>query len=93
MQKSKELKRDKNILILMRVDFCDGPIYTVLVSCHMLYGIAVFDISANEAFYSTAKELIRGLLRTDPDKRLSILQVMQNKWVAVSIIVLHSFII
>ncbi|CAG5120428.1 unnamed protein product [Candidula unifasciata] len=31
---------------------------------------------------SEAKDLIRGLLRTDPDKRLDIVQVMQNKWVA-----------
>lgn len=29
-----------------------------------------------------AKDLIRGLLRTDPDKRLTIIEVMQNKWVA-----------
>ncbi|XP_067683997.1 MAP kinase-activated protein kinase 2-like [Haliotis asinina] len=28
-----------------------------------------------------AKELIRGLLRTDPDHRLSISEVMQNKWI------------
>ncbi|XP_015918836.1 MAP kinase-activated protein kinase 2 [Parasteatoda tepidariorum] len=29
-----------------------------------------------------AKELIRGLLRTDPAKRLSIEEVMNNKWIA-----------
>lgn len=34
-----------------------------------------------------AKELIKGLLRTDPAKRLTIDEVMNNKWIAVSIIV------
>ncbi|KAK3796842.1 hypothetical protein RRG08_015004 [Elysia crispata] len=29
-----------------------------------------------------AKDLIRGLLRTDPDKRVTITQVMQNQWVS-----------
>ncbi|BFZ08384.1 hypothetical protein BsWGS_11423 [Bradybaena similaris] len=31
---------------------------------------------------NSAKDLIRGLLHTDPDKRLTIEQVMQNKWVS-----------
>ena len=31
----------------------------------------------------TAKELIEALLKTDPDKRLSIHQVMKHKWIAV----------
>ena len=31
-----------------------------------------------------AKDLIRGLLCTDPDQRLNIKQVIANKWVAVS---------
>uniref|UniRef100_A0A0B7B257 non-specific serine/threonine protein kinase n=1 Tax=Arion vulgaris TaxID=1028688 RepID=A0A0B7B257_9EUPU len=34
-----------------------------------------------------AKDLIKGLLRTDPDKRVNIVQVMQNKWVADSTLV------
>lgn len=29
-----------------------------------------------------AKDLIKGLLKTDPDERLNIKQVMQNKWIA-----------
>ena len=32
-----------------------------------------------------AKDLIRGLLRTDPDERLTINEVMQCKWISVSI--------
>jgi len=32
-----------------------------------------------------AKELIEELLKTDPDKRLSIHQVMKHKWIAVNI--------
>ena len=31
-----------------------------------------------------AKGLIRGLLKTDPDKRLTINEVVRNKWIAVS---------
>lgn len=31
---------------------------------------------------SDAKELIRGLLKTDPDERLTIREVMANKWIA-----------
>jgi len=31
-----------------------------------------------------AKELIEALLKTDPDKRLTIHQVMKHKWIAVS---------
>ncbi|XP_025106866.1 MAP kinase-activated protein kinase 2-like isoform X2 [Pomacea canaliculata] len=34
-----------------------------------------------------AKDLIRGLLRTDPDQRMNIKQVMANKWVADSAMV------
>lgn len=34
--------------------------------------------------FFTAKDLIRGLLKTVPEERLSIEDVMRNKWVAVS---------
>ena len=34
--------------------------------------------------YFSAKNLIKGLLKTDPDHRLDIQQVVQNKWIAVS---------
>lgn len=38
--------------------------------------------------FFTAKDLIRGLLKTVPEERLSIEDVMRNKWVAVS----HCFV-
>ena len=38
-------------------------------------------ISCNDV---TAKDLIRGLLKTDQDERLTITEVMRNKWIAVS---------
>ena len=31
----------------------------------------------------TAKDVIRGLLKTDPDERLTIREVMQSNWVSV----------
>ena len=31
----------------------------------------------------TAKDVIRGLLKTDPDERLTISEVMQSQWVSV----------
>jgi len=34
--------------------------------------------------FRAAKELIGELLMTDPDKRLTIHQVMKHKWIAVS---------
>ena len=33
---------------------------------------------------SDAKELIKGMLRTDPSERLTIFDVMRNKWIVVS---------
>lgn len=39
-------------------------------------------------YFFLAKELIKGLLRTDPAKRLTIEEVMNNKWIAVSIIMI-----
>ena len=48
----------------------------------------------------SAKNLIKGLLKTDPDHRLNIEQVMRNKWIAVSVymswmclgVVMHLFV-
>jgi len=34
-----------------------------------------------------AKDVIRGLLKTDPDERLTIREVMQSGWVSVCLIV------
>ena len=34
-------------------------------------------------FFATAKELIRGLLRTDPQNRFTVEQVMNNPWIKV----------
>ena len=40
-------------------------------------------------YLKQAKELIRGLLTTDPDTRFTVDDVMVNHWIAVSRIVLH----
>ena len=36
------------------------------------------------SFTVAAKDLIKGLLKTDPDERLTIEEVLRNKWIAVS---------
>lgn len=43
--------------------------------------------------FFTAKDLIRGLLKTVPEERLSIEDVMRNKWVAVSHLFCYFYII
>jgi len=40
-------------------------------------------------FVYAAKELIEALLKTDPDKRLTIHQVMKHKWIAVRTVCLQ----
>lgn len=34
-----------------------------------------------------AKDLIKGMLRTDPEERFTIFDIMKNKWIVVSICV------
>ena len=54
-----------------------------------LTGILTRDVYGNRNHFGksfSAKELIRGLLKTDPDERLTINEVMANKWIAVSVV-------
>lgn len=42
----------------------------------------------------SAKDLIKGMLKTDPDERLTIEKVLCNKWIAVSYLFpSHSYVV
>lgn len=62
--------------------------------CH-IFGLTKLNLvwSFITLIFFTAKDLIRGLLKTVPEERLSIEDVMRNKWVAVSHLFCYFYII
>jgi hypothetical protein len=50
------------------------------ISLHVLHSM----INIIIVYFFSARDLIKGLLRINPDERLSIKEVMRNQWICVS---------